>query len=198
MWSVDGNDRNHKDNDNDTYAYAYIHTYKRTYIALYTVHVRTKMHKLLLTACTLLLCATRGSAQACAAPNSSVALSSTASAILNSSSPPQLYLTSSGRNRSYYIQLPTGYTPNQAYPLVLGFHGSQSIGLYFPLDTKMDDARYSNNKIMVYPDGVGGSWAGPSYHNGTSVDEDIQFVADVIANVKAQFCVDAERVFGVG
>lgn len=62
----------------------------------------------------------------------------------------------------------------------------------------MSEVRYSGDKIMIYPNGVGGSWAGPTYHTGSSVQDDVQFVADVIGDVKSKFCVDERRVFGVG
>lgn len=53
-------------------------------------------------------------------------------------------------------------------------------------------------KIMVYPNGEGGSWAGPTYHTATTVTEDIQFVSDLLADVKSNLCVDDNKIFGVG
>jgi poly(3-hydroxybutyrate) depolymerase len=72
------------------------------------------------------------------------------------------------------------------------------VGLFFELDSKMDEARFSGDKIMVYPNGIGGSWAGPSYHSGSTVDQDVQFTADVIADLKAKVCVDEKRVYATG
>lgn len=53
---------------------------------------------------------------------------------------------------------------------------------------------------MVYPNGIDGSWAGPSYHSNASstIAEDVQFVSDLIDDVKKSFCVDDSRIFGVG
>lgn len=58
----------------------------------------------------------------------------------------------------------------------------------------------SIQKIMIYPNGIDGSWAGPSYHRNTSstVAEDIQFVADLLHDVKSSFCVDDAKLFAVG
>jgi hypothetical protein len=108
------------------------------------------------------------------------------------------FFKSSGKDRSYSFHLPSTYDANKAYPVVVGFHGSSSIGAFFELDTKMSEARYSGEKIMVYPNGLGGSWAGPTYHEDSTVAEDVQFVADVINDVKSKSCVDEEKVFGVG
>ncbi|KAH7074239.1 Alpha/Beta hydrolase protein [Paraphoma chrysanthemicola] len=105
---------------------------------------------------------------------------------------------SSGKDRSYSFHLPSSYDASKAYPVVLGFHGSSSIGAFFELDTKMSQGRYSGEKIMVYPNGVGGSWAGPTYHTASTVAEDVQFVKDVIEDFKKQFCVDEANVFGAG
>jgi poly(3-hydroxybutyrate) depolymerase len=107
-------------------------------------------------------------------------------------------IKSSGKDRSYSYHLPSSYDANKAYPIVLGFHGSSSIGAFFELDTKMSQDRYSSDKIMVYPNGVGGSWAGPTYHTGSTAAEDVQFVGDVVEDIKRQFCVDEARVFGAG
>tara|TARA_R110002003_G_scaffold3_28_gene187 strand:+ start:4353 stop:4817 length:465 start_codon:yes stop_codon:yes gene_type:complete len=107
-------------------------------------------------------------------------------------------IKSSGKDRSYSYHLPSSYDANKAYPIVLGFHGSSSIGAFFELDTKMSQDRYRSDKIMVYPNGVGGSWAGPTYHTGSTVAEDVQFVGDVVEDIKNQFCVDEARVFGAG
>jgi poly(3-hydroxybutyrate) depolymerase len=107
-------------------------------------------------------------------------------------------LESSGKDRSYSYHVPSNYDKNKQYPVVIGFHGSSSIGLFFELDTKMSETRFSGDKIMVYPNGLGGSWAGPSYHNDSTVNEDIQFVADLVADVQSLLCVDDSRVYAVG
>jgi poly(3-hydroxybutyrate) depolymerase len=107
-------------------------------------------------------------------------------------------LKSSGKDRSYSYHLPSNYDKNKKYPVVVGFHGSSSVGVFFELDTKMSEARYSGDEIMVYPNGIEGSWAGPTYHNGSTVAEDVQFVEDLIADVKERVCVDDAKVFAVG
>jgi hypothetical protein len=52
-------------------------------------------------------------------------------------------LKSSGRDRKYSVHLPSQYDKSKPYPLVLGFHGSSSIGLFFEVDTKMSESRFS-------------------------------------------------------
>ncbi|KAI1813548.1 carbohydrate esterase family 1 protein [Poronia punctata] len=106
-------------------------------------------------------------------------------------------LTSSGRERNYSVHIPGDYDETKAYPVVLGFHGSDSIGFFFEADTKLSESRFSANKIMVYPDGVGGAWAGASYSE-VSVDEDLQFVTDLLAELRDEYCVDDARIYATG
>jgi poly(3-hydroxybutyrate) depolymerase len=108
------------------------------------------------------------------------------------------FIKSSGKDRSYSFHLPSSYDVNKPYPIVLGFHGSSSVGFFFETDTKIDETDYSGDKIMVYPNGEDGSWAGPTYHTKSTVAEDVQFVKDVIEDVKRNLCVDEANVFGVG
>jgi poly(3-hydroxybutyrate) depolymerase len=108
------------------------------------------------------------------------------------------FLKSSGKDRSYSYHLPSSYNIDKPYAVVVGFHGSSSIGAFFELDTKMSQERYSADKIMIYPNGVGGSWAGPTYHDSSTVAEDVTFVKDLIDDVKSKFCVDEAKVFGAG
>jgi poly(3-hydroxybutyrate) depolymerase len=52
---------------------------------------------------------------------------------------------SGNRTRSYSIHLPSGYDMNHEYPVVIGFHGSSSIGLFFEVDTGLSLAKYSSD-----------------------------------------------------
>ncbi|KAI5867258.1 carbohydrate esterase family 1 protein [Durotheca rogersii] len=106
-------------------------------------------------------------------------------------------IASGGRSRSYSLHLPSNFSENTPYPVVLGFHGSSSIGLFFEVDTKLSESRFSANKIMVYPNGVGGAWAGANYSE-ISVDEDLQFVSDLLDDLRAEYCVDESRIYATG
>ncbi|KAJ7150085.1 carbohydrate esterase family 1 protein [Mycena crocata] len=106
-------------------------------------------------------------------------------------------LTSGGRDRAYSIHLPGDYNASQPYPLVLGFHGSSSVGFFFEVDTGLSGSKYSAGKIMVYPNGVGGAWAGANYSEA-SVPEDLTFVSDLLNEIRANYCVDNSRIYATG
>ncbi|OAA69890.1 carbohydrate esterase family 1 protein [Cordyceps fumosorosea ARSEF 2679] len=106
-------------------------------------------------------------------------------------------LLSGGKQRRYLAHLPTTYDPHHPHPVIVGFHGSSSIGFFFEADTGLDLPRYTADKITVYPDGLGGAWAGANYSVAT-VAEDLRFVRDLLADLRANFCVDSARVYATG
>ncbi|KAH8897519.1 alpha/beta-hydrolase [Thozetella sp. PMI_491] len=104
---------------------------------------------------------------------------------------------SGGITRTYSVHAPDNYSKSTQYPLIVGFHGSDSIGLFFELDTRLDETQYTGNKIMVYPDGRNGAWAGANYSTAT-VAEDLQFVHDLLADVRTRYCIDSARIYATG
>lgn len=106
-------------------------------------------------------------------------------------------IASSGVDRSYGIHLPSNYSEDDQYPTILGFHGSSSIGFFFEADTGLDSSNYTADKIMVYPNGLGGAWAGANYSNA-SVPEDLQFVWDILVDLRQNYCIDSARIYATG
>ncbi len=106
-------------------------------------------------------------------------------------------VTSGGISRKYGIHTPAGYDTNTQYPLIVGFHGSSSIGLYLEVDTGLDEAQYTGDKIVVYPDGIDGAWAGANYSTAT-VPQDLDFVWDLLADIRTRYCIDSARIYATG
>ena len=106
-------------------------------------------------------------------------------------------LTSNGVSRTYGIHTPANYSADYQYPLIVGFHGSGSIGLFFEVDSRLDEAQYTGNKIVVYPNGIDGAWAGANYSKAT-VEQDLQFVWDMLADIRGEFCIDSSRIYATG
>ncbi|PNP50706.1 hypothetical protein THARTR1_08626 [Trichoderma harzianum] len=104
---------------------------------------------------------------------------------------------SGGDDRSYWIHVPSSYDKNHQYPTILGFHGSSSVGLFFEADTGFDSEQFTSDKIMVYPNGLGGAWAGANYSEAT-VEQDLQFVWDMLADLRQNFCIDSARIYATG
>jgi polyhydroxybutyrate depolymerase len=98
--------------------------------------------------------------------------------------------------RSYIVSLPDDYNPENAYPVIFGFHGLGGsaegasgdwyLGLEVPGGTP---------SIFVYPDGIDeGDGAGWPNTGG----RDVAFFDALLAHLKSTYCVDAERVFSTG
>ncbi|KAJ7327946.1 hypothetical protein DFH08DRAFT_1026022 [Mycena albidolilacea] len=80
------------------------------------------------------------------------------------------------------IHLPSSYGATKVYPPVLGFHGLSSVGVFFEADTGLSGSKYSAEKILLYPNAVGGAWAGANCSELT-VPEDLQFVSDLLEDI---------------
>ncbi|KAL7944981.1 carbohydrate esterase family 1 protein [Trichoderma barbatum] len=104
---------------------------------------------------------------------------------------------SGGVERSYGIHVPSNYEKNHKYPIILGFHGSDSVGFFFQVDTGLDSEQFTGDKIMVYPNGLGGAWAGANYSEAT-VEQDLQFVWDMLADLRQNYCIDSARIYATG
>ena len=98
-----------------------------------------------------------------------------------------------GTARTYYVQLPSGYSLSKRYPVVFQFHtlggsAEQALGEY-GISTGMPDA------IYVTPQGLssGGSsgWANTD-------GQDIAFTKAMLADVQSKYCVDSARIFSMG
>lgn len=106
-------------------------------------------------------------------------------------------LESSGYERSFVVHVPEGYSKDDAHPVVFAFHGKGGSGEVIVNSTRLTEERWTGNKLVVYPDGWGGFWAGADY-SILSVAEDLSFVRDLVAHLRADFCVDNSRIYATG
>jgi hypothetical protein len=52
-------------------------------------------------------------------------------------------------------------------------------------------------RIFVYPNGEGGTWAGPSYAK-LPIPEDLQFITDLLTDLRKSYSVDDQRIYATG
>lgn len=98
------------------------------------------------------------------------------------------HTTTSGR--TFHVWAPRGYDGKTKLPVVLVFHGWYANGTAFQSWFKMED-HVDDKAIVVYPDSQGPTWA-------LSGDKDTSFVAKMIADVEAAYCIDRSKVFAFG
>jgi polyhydroxybutyrate depolymerase len=104
-----------------------------------------------------------------------------------------------GTTRTYYLQLPSGYTSSKPYPVVFQFHwlgGTAEEAL-----TAYNISSGLPNAIYITPQGLVG--ASPTSDAGATGwantdNEDIEFTSALLAKAEAEYCVDQARVFSVG
>jgi len=111
-------------------------------------------------------------------------------------------LRSGGLDRTYVVHVPASYDGSQAVPLVLVLHGSggsaEIANRISGLSAKSDAAGF----LAVYPQGTGtsatfnaGLCCGYAWRR--SID-DVSFMRDVVADLSADYLVDARRIYAAG
>jgi polyhydroxybutyrate depolymerase len=109
---------------------------------------------------------------------------------------------SGGLDRTYVVHVPASYDGSQAVPLVLVLHGSggsaEIANRISAMSAKSDTAGF----LAVYPLGTGrsatfnaGQCCGIA---GARMIDDVSFMRDVVADVSADYVVDARRVYAAG
>jgi len=104
-------------------------------------------------------------------------------------------ITSNGKERVYYLDLPKDYNSNAAYPLIFAFHGLTGDytsftdeGSTYKLKSVMGE-----EAILVYPNAL------PDAADVTKwVSADIDFFDDLYAELAENICFDTRKVFALG
>jgi poly(3-hydroxybutyrate) depolymerase len=96
----------------------------------------------------------------------------------------------------YQLSIPPNYDPATAYPLGFGFHGRNRTG---PNCHDGDCAGFQSvmgdHAVLVYMTALGGAlgWEGTGER-----EINVQYFEELLAHVKANYCVDEKRVFVAG
>jgi poly(3-hydroxybutyrate) depolymerase len=102
-------------------------------------------------------------------------------------------ITTGGKAANYIVTLPAGYDANKPVPMGLAFHG-------YGLNEKTCAAGsecpgYKNlPAITVYLKSIGPGWEYPL----NLLEPNIKFFEDVVTTMKAEYCVDENRIFVAG
>lgn len=104
--------------------------------------------------------------------------------------------------RTYNVVVPNAYGQGtRAVPLVVDIHGYTENADKEQTRTKWDTLAATENFIVAYPNGKNNSWnaQGECCGNpGTTTEQDVQFIRDVVAAVKQAGRIKAERVYVTG
>ena len=105
-------------------------------------------------------------------------------------------IQSGGIARTYILHVPTGYDGSKPVPLVMVFHGFTLNADFMSAYAKIPQAADADGFIALIPNGTGS----PQYWNSSKNvgPDDIGFIRDLLAKVKADLCVDSSRVYAAG
>lgn len=105
-----------------------------------------------------------------------------------------------GRERSYRVHVPPGYSPTTPIPVVMAFHGGYGTGKYMQKQTRMTEVSDANRFLGVFPDGLHRTWnAGGCCEESMRKNiNDVGFVGKMLDKLEADYCVDRRRVFATG
>ena len=102
--------------------------------------------------------------------------------------------------RQYILDLPTGYDPNKAYPLVFSFHGRGRTASDFRTSSNLGEAM-GDDVVLVHPQGLPdpSSPVEPERRSWERTgDRDIAFFDDLYNELTSEVCIDEDRVFTTG
>lgn len=98
-----------------------------------------------------------------------------------------------GRERTFLLSVPDGYTNHHPWPVVLAFPGWREKAGWMRDYTGLDAAA----ALVVYAEGVEEAWS-PAPYAHTSVAEDIAYVEAVVHWVREHYLVDDTSINAVG
>lgn len=106
-----------------------------------------------------------------------------------------------GRERSYLLHVPPGWTSQEPVPVVFAFHGYTQMARILQSNSGLDDIADVANFLVVYPEGVERSWntggASPGLATALGVDEPA-FVRQMLADLGTVASIDPKRIYAAG
>lgn len=112
--------------------------------------------------------------------------------------------------RKYNTHLPSGYSLNTKYPLILGFHGGQQAATsmqgwtVFAYQSNLSEKADNSGFIVVYPEGLvfnqnrswnAGNCCPPSLNQNV---DDVGFIDKLLNKLFQKYSIDTTRVYATG
>jgi polyhydroxybutyrate depolymerase len=114
-------------------------------------------------------------------------------------------LRAGGFRRSYRVHVPTRYTPDRAWPLVVVIHGAFSTAREIEKHSRFSELADREGFIALYPNGMGlfgllqhwnaGHCCGKAARDHV---DDVAFVTAAVEDVRNDLHVDPGRIYAVG
>jgi poly(3-hydroxybutyrate) depolymerase len=101
-----------------------------------------------------------------------------------------------GRTRTFLIDVPAAYNPNNAYPLIAVYHGAGGTSSQ-SYDWGLQNGAAAGNGIFVFPQGIAYKSSGVGWDDTTN-GYDLPFFDNMVKEVKAAYCINSDRIFAAG
>lgn len=95
-----------------------------------------------------------------------------------------------GVQRTYELYVPSTYSPDQAWPLVLNLHGYTGNGPG-QMSLGMNVVAEREGFLVAYPSAINGNWM-------NSRDSDVGFIDSLLDEINSAYNVDTSRVYATG
>lgn len=105
--------------------------------------------------------------------------------------------SATGKMRRVIAAIPIEAPRNKPLSVVLAFHAHSQRAEDFAPNSGLENATASSQAIVVYPQGVGESWEGPTYAK-TQHGEDVAFARQAVERVSEDHAVDRKRIYATG
>jgi len=105
------------------------------------------------------------------------------------------FTTPQGVQRSYWLHIPSTYTPDQPAPIIFSFHGRGADPNTQESTSGLSNETWNKNYIVVYPLGVSNQWQGDPAATGY---DDVTFTLQLLDNLESNYCIDTSRLYSSG
>jgi poly(3-hydroxybutyrate) depolymerase len=105
-------------------------------------------------------------------------------------------LDGDGRTRSFLIDIPTAYNPNNGYPIIAVYHGAGGSSAQ-SYSWGLQNGAASGHGIFVFPQGIDYESFGVGWDDTTN-GYDIPFFDNMVTAVEAAYCINIKRIFAAG
>ena len=105
-----------------------------------------------------------------------------------------------GEYRSFRVYIPNIYSASNAVPLVFNFHGYGSNNVQQELYGDFRSISDTANFILVHPQGIytNGNAGWSNFGTVAQATDDLNFIADLIDTLSAQYSINQDRVYSTG
>jgi polyhydroxybutyrate depolymerase len=103
--------------------------------------------------------------------------------------------------RLFRLHIPSGYSSENGYPLVINFHGHGNTAAAQERMTGLSRLANQAGFIVAYPQGSIGADGRTGWNTGPSNyphANDLRFTADVVHQIQSQLCVNTRRIYATG